>query len=865
MPPILPSQSLRLWYGVGLSCLMLLVGCSSESTPDPKKSIQAVNPSEGSSDATETPSPSLQGIEQTPQAIQTADEDAKKLLTDCLKKYRSLIRYQDQGQLVIQGDSKLTIPMQVAWEKPNRLGLRTGALHGLWTSTTWEAQSLGAVNPFPNQRLVRPLPGSMSLDWLADDTMGGLLLDPMSKPIQLELLLAGNLSDGFVGSDANLKKIDSSTFDGRMCQRVSIEKTIASQTLNWVLWIDDQSMLLRKIELPSEFYYPSLTKEQRQGVSCAMELIGATSDTPIDWSDWSLSSIPQEVRVSRWVAPPPIASTPILGNIIEPLDLKDANGTVLLDTAEPRKPLSILVWISDQIESGPLIDDLINIQRILLEQELTPACNIYLVSNTEDSSGLLEKLKSWNCDLPLGVDQDEKFSKAFQITHAPAMVILDRSRRVQVAELVINPRSIASIPQLISKLRAQEDLASRQLQQDLDNQSRFIGGLHRVALDKEQIAKLPEITPFPFGLVGMRRDWKVDLPAPLVSAAGAWSPKTALDASTWSPPSQIAMITLDEDGRLHKIAWDGTLEHFAQIEPEQADGARRLYTSIDPWTHRFVAVVPDGLPRFWIASTQSATPAPRLATAYNTQAAESPVCHAWIPQQSPDNSDGTSRLAIGTSEARLMMIDSRTEQRLDGTFREPPVAFVPGLTSQGEINQWDVLYPDGSLHQISNLTQSKFDDPSDAALEARLDRLTAKALGGNWLWGTHTPIGLQADSANPIELFLAKLPSGETGVIAADHLHQISANRAITVLPEQARLWGAAQLKDGSLMGLATGPNRILHLFSADLRLQDQASFGARIFGAGLVDWQNDLKLVVALEKEVSCWSIDIPDLPANP
>jgi hypothetical protein len=61
-------------------------------------------------------------------------------------------------------------------------------------------------------------------------------------------------------------------------------------------------------------------------------------------------------------------------------------------------------------------------------------------------------------------------------------------------------------------------------------------------------------------------------------------------------------------------------------------------------------------------------------------------------------------------------------------------------------------------------------------------------------------------------------------------------------------------------MGVATGPSRVLHLFSGDLRLIDQASLNARILGASLVTWQDDLKLLVALEREISCWSIDVPN-----
>lgn len=875
MPDVFPTPHGRyrrlfrlLGIALGIASLVGLHGCQRESSSTAKNepsntqgaSESAKNPA-GESDTPKAPASNsnpanISNTEQDPSSV----AKVRSLLADCLKTYRSLERYQDRGQLVIQGASTLTLPMQVAWERPNRLGLRTGSLQGIWTSTTWEAQSLGAINPFPNQRLVRPLPPRIDLDWIADNTMGALLVDPMSKPIQLELLLSSDLTENLASSDSSLSLLDALVFDEVQCQRVAIEKTLQGQTLRWVLWIDPTSKLLRKIELPTRFYYPDTPAEQLVGVSCAMELLAARAEDPIDWSTWSLPSDAQELHVARWTPPPPIASSPILGKVIEPIDFKDANDSILLDTAEPKKPWNVLVWISDQIESRLLVDDLMHVRRVLLDKELTPSCNILLVTNSQDQTGLSDKLKAWNCDLPLAVDRDGSLSRAFQISRAPAMILLDRSRRVQVAEYMITPYVIASIPELVGKLRGQQDLASRQLQQDLDNQSRFIGALHRVALDKEQTAKIPEIIEFPFLIYGMRRDWKIELEAPLVSAAGAWYPQASLSATGEYSPSDIAMATLDEDGRLQSIAFDGTKKLCAKIEPEQADGAKRLVTSIDPWTRRWIAVVPEGLPRFWIASASGSSVPPGLATAYNTQAAESPVCHAWIPQQSADSKPLESKLAIGTSESRLMMIEPTSEQRLDGTFREPPVAFVPGLTSEALVAEWDVLYSDGTLHKISNLTRASDVLAPGATLEARLDRLGVRAVSGNWLWGNHG-----SATGRCVELFLGKLPSGETGTIAANHLHQPIVDRALTVRPEQARLLGATRLKDGILMGVASGPNRILHLFSADLRLMDQASFSSRILGACVIGSQADLKLVVALEREVSCWTIDVPDtVPVN-
>lgn len=796
---------------------------------------------------------------------------ARELLTECLKKYRSIDRYQDRGQLVIQGATTLTLPIEVAWERPNRLGLRTGSMRGMWTSTTWEAQALGAISPFPNQRLVRPLPPKIDLGWIGDDTMGGLLQDPMSKPIQLELLLSSDSSESLFGSDSELGVLESALFDNVNCQRVEVQKTLQSTKLRWVLWIDPKSRLLRRIELPPEFYYPGVPSEQLAGVRCSIELLGADELSSIDWSRWALPSVADEIAVSRWVAPPPIASTPLLGKVIEPIDLKDVSGQILLDTAEPKKPWSVLVWVSDQSESRPLVDDLLNIRRLMLERELTAVSSLILVCSKQESDGLIEKLRAWNCDIPLAVDNDGSLSRCFQVERAPAMIVLDRGRRVQVAEYVITPQSIASIPELVDKLRGQQDLASRQLQQDLDNQSRFTGAMHRVALDKDQALKLKQISPFPFAVYGMKRDWKVELDVPLVSAGGVWYPQAALNSEEVSP-DQLAMSMLDEDGRLQTVAFDGTKKLCARIETESADGAKKLTTVVDPWTHQWVAVVPEGLPRFWIASSHPVSGDLGVATAYNTQSAESPVCYAWIPQRTTDGSLISSKLAIGTSESRLMMIEPRTEQRLDGTFREPPVAFVPGVGSEGNVEEWDVLYSDGSLHKISNLTGLANESISGATLEARLDRLDVKVVSGAWYWGKHSRAGNGAAGSGsgilgetPVEFLLGRLASGETGVLASNHLHQVQFQRALTVRPEQAKLLGTTRLSDGTLMGLATGPSRILQLFSADLRFMDQASFEARVLGATIIPFKGDLKLVVALEREVSCWSIDVPDaLPFN-
>lgn len=215
--------------------LALLVGCQ-PNADSVKKEVET--PSQGSGG----PSSALQAVTQGDTVTQgdrgtqgdraqgsSSNPSGKTLveprvvLEGCLKKYQQVQRYEDAGQLVIQGETTLTLPLQVAWERPNRLALRTGLVDACWKDTGWEARSkalmlgtepsasstepqdraIASPVPFPNQRLVRPLPERIDSLWLADDTLAGLLNEPMSKPIQLEFLLSMDASQALGGRRAS--------------------------------------------------------------------------------------------------------------------------------------------------------------------------------------------------------------------------------------------------------------------------------------------------------------------------------------------------------------------------------------------------------------------------------------------------------------------------------------------------------------------------------------------------------------------------------------------------------------------------------------------------------------------------------------
>ncbi len=829
---------------LGLVLSFFSVGCQPTKNADSSGAAEGSSPSAGS--------PPKSGVDGTP----GSPEEAKRLIEESFAMYRRWDRYEDAAQLILEapGTPKVVSPFRVALERPNRLAIAVHSVQGCWSSTTWEAICAGDGNPFPRQRMVRPLPNRMDLDWILKDNLGGLFADPVGLPIQLELLLAATGESVFGDGQTQVAFLERDSAEGRACDRVRLEKN----GLRWIFWIDREDRLIRRLELPPQLFYPGQSTEALAGIHCEIQFQGAVADRAIDWSRWQIPNRTEDAWVRRFVMPPPIASTNVLGTTVEAFDLKDAAGTLLLDAAESTRPNTILCWVDDQPMSEAFVRELIQTQRALVDREIANRVQIFLIGS-DDAVALPEALKRWNCDLPLAVDRDGTTQSTFQITGTPSLVILDRERRIQVSEFIASPSVALAIPDLVARIDAKEDLASRQLQQDADNQARYIAALHRVALDKRETSKLEPIREFQFALHGMRRDWRVPLSNPSISAGGAWYPTMATGTSTPTNypfvgnARSVVMASVDELGQVHVVDELGSMRVIGRIEPDQADGAERIHTAIDPWSHQWLAIVPEGLPRFWMLPIRPAgsesdalgiSATPPLATTYNTQDMETPVALAWTAiGQEPV-------LTIATSASRVLVFNPKTEQRLEASG-EPSIAIAPGIDALGSVAEWSAVVCDGQLTRIRTLAGAA-GSLTDTPIDVRLDRLTFEPKPGMWLWGRH--------GNDAITLSLAGLPSGETGVVVCNMAHEPLHSRPITVLPEQSRLLSAARLPDGTLYGLAYGPNRILHLFTADLRMMDQVSFNARILSASLFVSGSDLKLVVALEDEVSAWSLDVPD-----
>lgn len=787
--------------------------------------------------------------------------NAKAILDACIVKYKSFKSYEDVGVLTIrlpQSDSpdhKLAVePMRIAFDAPNKLAIQAMDLQAMWSSNTWEAVvGRDDLKPFGPQRLVRPLPDGIDLTWLIVDNLGASLNAPFTgSPIQLQLLFDEEPLAYLLESDSKITLLKPEVFDSAQCERVQV----ISKEMKWVFWIDQENKLLRKYEMPVQwigFLVPGLpTDFDPTKAELAIELVGAKANSNVDWSVWQIPKKPEEILVRRLINAPPRNTPPLIGKELKPFDLRGADGKVILDSAQRTKLITVLCWVTNDEFGEKFVKYLIEIQREI-DKRLLSKSEIILVSQAKEGSDMQESLKRWNCSLPLAIDTENLTGNVFSIKRQPAVVILDKLVRVQHFDEF---GYLDLIPNIVEDLQRGVDIASRKLQDAIDDEARFNSRLHRAMVEKSQTEKLAPIESFSFTYHKPKEAWHVSFSDTIIAASGehfhpqVGIPNTAVGLFEADAKRQRVMTVLDELGHVYSVDNSGVKNWIANIPIDQADKAKRIHVLPDPWTHRWIAIVPEGLPRYWlIKPSASSENDPVDATQYDLDQSESPVAFAWTVK------DSVPSLTIATSLSKLRVLDPEAQKRFSAETGAI-ASIVPSINDRGEVLGWNAIKTDGEILEIEDL-RSRSSPASEEPGIPLSKRLTFMPEPCQWVWGRNRNQGLL--------LGMAQLPSGETGTILQSRFFEPRLRHPLSVRPEQCKIHSAATLPDGSLYWLSTAPNRVLHLQTADGFVADQMSLGKRIISAGLFPDRNNMRVILAVDREVNCWSIEIPIVTPSP
>ena len=782
--------------------------------------------------------------------IADSEEEAKRLIAECVANYGSLKSYEDDAilhlSIPLEKDPVLVNqPLRIAFERPNKLAWNARSLRSMWTTQTFESivgDGLTAI--FDNQRVVRPLPDSIDLDWLLEDHLFPVLSIPnVGTPLAVELLLASKPMQYFFdkGKFAMLSK---DVFDNVSCDRVEITYNEG----RFVLWVDPARKLILRQELPIEIILaaspPMPPGFDRTKIRFSVDLIAAKADSQIDWSKWSLPRKPTDLLVRRFIEPPPRNKPKALGELLSPVLLKDFDGKEVLDSAARKTPITLLAWIDNSNASRSYVDEIRALEREFSNQGLQSTCQIILVSSLP-ADKMKVAMQAWNCDLPLALDTKNELQKLCGVSLTFANVVIGRDNRLHMISEIPNFRVL---PNVVQSLKEGVDVATREIQDAVHDEARYASRLHRNILDKDQIENMEqmhrEIAPFPMMNHDMERDWALKLEQPLAAAGGElYLPHVAPDATMADDvfakrDNGYRMMTgIDESGGIFIVDQSGEKSLVSSIPIELATNAVRIHIRPDPWTHGWVAVIPEGLPRFWFFMAPKRTTGawvPTEAVQIKLDEGESIESSMWATK------DGSPILCMTTNKSRLRMFEPTT-QKLTNSKLESNVVSMVGVIPQLDVDAncvgWSSLWSDSALDPLAGMS-----------LNSQTQQLMFRPEFGNWVWG----VGRQG----PNLVALRKLESGETGSIQLDRSYKPLFSTALSVRPEQCRLLSAATVDKNQFYWLAAAPNRVLHLQTRDGGLPDQMSFGERVFGATILPYGSKLKLIVALEKEVSCWTL---------
>jgi outer membrane lipoprotein-sorting protein len=256
-------------------------------------------------------------------------EDARGLVVAMGRAYRAADRYADDARVRIvrtrgEATTEETHPFRVAFSRPDRLRIEAYDARIVADGSLLRA----AVGGIPGQVLAEPVKSPLALDQLfADRELAAALAEGEAGcPTQLALLLADDTVELILGDATGPPRIvGREQVDGHACARVEVAKPDGTLTL----WIDPQTKLLRRMQVPTDAYAASLSQQAGAvtGVSVVVDFVGASlaDEVPAAAFVFDVPAGAAEVpRLEPLRAPP--AVSPRVGKPVEPFTVTDLAG-----------------------------------------------------------------------------------------------------------------------------------------------------------------------------------------------------------------------------------------------------------------------------------------------------------------------------------------------------------------------------------------------------------------------------------------------------------------------------------------------------------------------------------------------------------
>jgi hypothetical protein len=758
----------------------------------------------------------------------------RTILNRCISRYQELQSYEDRGfvrlKYLVEGvAAEDRAPLSVAWNKSGRMGLKvysvTAGPHG---NSRWHLH-LGNSHPaLKDQTLSRSLPERLDFAWLLSEPLVNESLSAglAGFPPQLDMLLSPQPLSRLVDETAELSLLNSQLIDHNRCWIISIVRG----ALQYRFWIDQQSLLVRRIELPPQLIPEAILSDTSTSqLQLSIELQQTSYDHEIDWDYFKCASAQDSHYVTHFVAPPLAINTSLLGKQIPAFQLRGIDGQVAYDSSFKKgRRASVLIWLADHPACLAAAEQLALTQSQLQLnfKDQSQIDYIPIWAETAPPVGLsFEQLQQqWKLPGRLAIDRDAAGRDLFGVQEAPTVVILDAQGKIQFWDVRLNPMLDRALAPLVARVAEGANLAA-----ELINAQQTAAARHRVELFMAT-ANDPS---------GEQRINTEPYPPESVQLTQIAQQNFTTRLSSLNQDSRQMIWALQNDGTLHELNWELATQATYQT------GWANLGASSPVISHdsRYFAVQFDkrGVEIWDTKAEQSIRfPLPEATAVIDMK---------WLTL----SSSKAARLAVITSANQVLLLDPANRQQLSGSCPGEPIAIV--TQSIDSDVQGAVVLASGALEPLVINGESEKPSAELTAFKrpSRHRKLTFQprtgswctcrtastelTLGEGWLAKDEPALFFLDDELRPVGQY--RLPAMPAGL---SRFQQVT---AATSPSNGAVVWAALD---------ATGS---IHLLRGDVSWFDHFRFEQRPVGIALIPSGDRLQLVVASQNSLVAYRID--------
>jgi peroxiredoxin len=769
---------------------------------------------------------------------------ASAVLDRMAEAYKKAAGYSDSGTLRLAGQTARgpvdwSAPYAVKFVRPNKLRLELND----GTIATDGKQWCARIGSLPSQVVVRDPPARFTMEvFSADNVLAQALgrwldgqLPPFPPSAQLPLLLIDRPIAALLAGADEPGLVEPGKIGDAECYRVQVH-TPQGPT---VFWIDEQTLVLRRIVYPASPLYSLFGGEKQvESLSLVAEFVGAKLDAEVDPKAFQLD-IPQGAERVKMFLPPDIYQ--LLGKQIPDFTFVDRQGKSVTAESLAGKVVVLGFWDTGCEPCRLVLPEIEKLYQKLKDRPKLAMFAVSLDPKDVDNKAVEDVLSNLKVTLPLLRDPQQQAAAAMRVYVTPTLLVLGSDGVLQQCEAGDMKAFLAGFPERLEKLLAGEDLAKeaaaryrsdiQRLQKSLDDV--FQGKVPETTVQAKVAETRPRTQPKKLTLGRLWKAAELKSPGNILVVPGADE-----DAGA-KPPAACRIFVIDELKAIQEIGADG--KRIATHRPEPGDELlTSLRTAVSGEGKRIFAVFMLSGQQFFCFDQDW-----KQILAYPDAAIK--TSHKGIADVELGDADGSGvlRAYVGYYDAAGIQEVSLQGKRLRSNRTMLSVVRT-------------ALTPPDAQKRRSLVCAYQSDNGALAVLDAKLDR-QGEILVPNWPIGSIRAADLRGDG-KPLWAALSVGREGQTVIVGTnlqgEALWTYPLPKGLPRQPIEPIIPGRITV-DGPGVWILPGADGSIHFIAADGKPIDQFNYGATLGGLATAVIDGKPVLLVASENGLEALRIE--------